>query len=67
MKRSKKNPKFDDLIKVEVERFGDNYLLRNFKFLKGVIKIAIDFFMKEQDEFKVLKNVIITETFSVNF
>ena len=37
------NPKFDKFImKVDVERFGTNNLLLDFKFIKNVVKITMD-------------------------
>ena len=42
-KKEKKNPKCDELIiEVDVERFGCNNLLQDFKFMKNVFKIAMD-------------------------
>ena len=36
-------PKFNEFImKVDVERFGCNNLLQDFKFMKNVVKIAMD-------------------------
>ena len=79
----KKNPKFAEFImKVEVERFSYNNFLQDFKFKKIVVKIAMDVWLnswrKEKKniyryftntflEFKVLKKVIITEMFNVDF
>ena len=42
-KKKKKNPKFDKFImKVDVEHFGCNNLLQNFKFMKNFVKIAMN-------------------------
>ena len=41
--KKRNDPKFDEFIKkVDVERFGINNLLQDFKFMKNVVKIAID-------------------------
>ena len=42
-KKPPNNPKFDDFImKVIVKHFSSNNLLQKFKFIKNVIKIAMD-------------------------
>ena len=44
-KRLKKqnNPKFEEFImKVNIKHFSCNYLLQDFKFMKNVVKIAMD-------------------------
>ena len=42
-KKTQNNPKFDEFImKVDVELFGYNNLLQEFKFMKNVVKIAMD-------------------------
>ena len=64
-------------MKVDAERFGCNNLLQDFKFIKN-IKIARNispiissniyrYFNNSFHEFKVLKKVIVTETFNVDF
>ena len=41
--KKQNNPKSDEFImKVDVQRSGCNNLLRDFKFMKNVVKIAID-------------------------
>ena len=42
-KVEKNNPKSDEFIlKVDVKRFSCNNLLQDFKFMKNVVKIAMD-------------------------
>ena len=41
--KKQNNPKFDEFImKVDVERFGCNNLLQDFKFMKSVVKIVMN-------------------------
>ena len=50
-------------MKVDVERFGCNNLLPDFRFMESVIKASIAI-LTIFHEFKVPKKVITTETFS---
>ena len=41
--KKENDPKFEEfIIKVEGERFGYNNLLQDFRFMKNVVKIAMD-------------------------
>ena len=41
--KEQNNPKFDEfMMKVDIERYDCNNLLRDFKFMKNVVKIAMD-------------------------
>ena len=72
--KKQRNSKFGEFImKLDVKRIGYNNLLQNFKFKKSVVEIAMDVgwnSRKKKNTFhksKVLKKVITTETFNVEF
>ena len=57
-------------MKVDVENFSNNNLLQDFKFIKRFVKISSNihrYFNNTFHKFKILKKVIKTGTFNVDF
>ena len=56
--KKQNNPKFDEsIMKVDIERFSYNNLLQDFKFMKNVVKIAMDIWWNNRRKESVYKKI----------
>ena len=53
--KKQNNPKFDEFMKIDAERFGCSNLLQDFELVKNLVKIAMDVWWNKRKKVSVYK------------